>query len=33
VHGFARDPRLYILEGDVEERARLEPTVFLGIPL
>jgi hypothetical protein len=32
VHGFARDPRIYILDGSVEERARLEPKVFLGIP-
>ncbi|HYO19051.1 MAG TPA: DUF3883 domain-containing protein [Dermatophilaceae bacterium] len=33
VHGFARDPRIYVLDGSVEERARLEPKVFLGIPL
>ncbi len=33
VHGFARDPRIYILDGSVEERARLEPKVYLGIPL
>jgi len=33
VHGFARDPRIYILDGSVEERARLEPKVFLGIPI
>jgi hypothetical protein len=33
VHGFARDPRLYVLDGSVRERARLEPQVFLGIPL
>jgi hypothetical protein len=33
VHGFARDPRLYVLDGSVEERARLDPKVFLGIPL
>ena len=32
VHGFARDPRIYVLDGSIEERARLEPTVFLGIP-
>jgi hypothetical protein len=32
VHGFARDPRLYVLEGNVEERASLEPSVFLGRP-
>ncbi len=33
VHGFARDPRLYVLDGSVRERARLDPQVFLGIPL
>jgi hypothetical protein len=33
VHGFTRDPRLYVLDGSVEERAHLEPKVFLGIPL
>jgi hypothetical protein len=33
VHGFNRDPRIYILDGSVEEHARLEPKVFLGIPL
>jgi hypothetical protein len=33
VHGFARDPRVYVLDGSVEERARLEPKVFLGIPI
>lgn len=33
VHGFARDPRIYVLDGSVEEHARLEPKVFLGIPL
>ncbi len=33
VHGFARDPRIYVLDGSVEEQARLEPKVFLGIPL
>lgn len=33
VHGFARDPRIYVLDGNVEERARLEAKVFLGIPL
>lgn len=33
VHGFARDPRIYILDGSVEERARLEPKIFMGIPL
>lgn len=33
VHGFARDPRIYVLPGNIEERARLEPSVFLGIPI
>jgi hypothetical protein len=33
VHGFARDPRLYVLDGSVRDRARLDPQVFLGIPL
>ena len=33
VHGFVRDPRIYVLDGSVEERARLEPKVFLGLPL
>jgi hypothetical protein len=33
VHGFARDPRIYVLDGDVAERASLEPKVFLGIPI
>jgi hypothetical protein len=33
VHGFARDPRINVLDGSVEERAQLEPKVFLGIPL
>jgi hypothetical protein len=33
VHGFARDPRLYVLDGSVKERAKLDPQVFLGIPL
>jgi hypothetical protein len=33
VHGFARDPRIYVLDGSVEERARLEPRIFLGIPI
>jgi hypothetical protein len=33
VHGFARDPRVYILDGSVKERARLEPQVYLGIPI
>jgi hypothetical protein len=33
VHGFARDPRIYVLDGSVEQNARLEPRVFLGIPI
>lgn len=33
VHGFARDPRIYILDGNVEERARLDAAVFLGMPI
>jgi hypothetical protein len=33
VHGFARDPRIYVLDGSVQERAHLEPRVFLGIPI
>jgi hypothetical protein len=33
VHGFARDPRVYILDGSVKERAKLEPQVYLGIPI
>jgi hypothetical protein len=33
VHGFSRDPRIYVLDGSIEERARLEPKVFLGIPI
>ena len=33
VHGFARDARIYVLDGSIEERARLEPRVFLGLPL
>jgi hypothetical protein len=32
VHGFARDPRLYVLDGAMDEAARLEPSVFLGLP-
>jgi hypothetical protein len=32
VHGFARDPRIYVLSGSVEDLARLEPRVFLGVP-
>jgi hypothetical protein len=33
VHGFARDPRVYVLDGSVREGARLDPQAFLGIPL
>jgi hypothetical protein len=33
VHGFARDPRIYVLHGSIEDHARLEPKVFLGLPL
>jgi hypothetical protein len=33
VHGFTRDPRIYVLDGNIEERACLEPKVFLGLPL
>lgn len=33
VHGFARDPRIYVLDGSVAANARLDPKVFLGIPL
>ena len=33
VHGFARDPRIYVLDGSIEERARLDPKVFLGLPI
>ncbi len=32
VHGFARDPRIYVLDGAMDEAARLEPGVFLGLP-
>jgi Domain of unknown function (DUF3883) len=32
VHGFNRDPRIYVLDGSVEEKAKLDPKVFLGIP-
>ena len=32
VHGFHRDPRIYVLDGSVEETATLEPKVFLGLP-
>lgn len=33
VFGFSRDPKVYILNGSIEEVARLEPKVFLGIPI
>jgi hypothetical protein len=33
VHGFARDPRIYVLDGSVEASSRLDPKVYLGIPL
>ena len=32
VFDFQRDPRLFILEGSVEENARLQPKVYLGYP-
>jgi hypothetical protein len=32
VHGFTRDPRIYVLDGAMDEAARLEPSVFLGLP-
>ena len=32
VHGFARDPRIYVLDGAMDQAARLEPSVFLGLP-
>ena len=33
VFDFRSDPRLYRLDGSIEEAARLEPTVFEGVPL
>lgn len=33
VHGFGRDPRIYVLDGSVTERAALDPYVFKGVPL
>ena len=33
VHGFARDPRIYVLDGSISEVARLDPKVYLGLPL
>lgn len=32
VFDFRSDPRVYKLEGSVDESARLEPSVFLGMP-
>lgn len=32
VFDFRSDPHLYRLEGSVEESARLEPSVFVGVP-
>lgn len=32
VFDFRSDPRIYRLDGSVEESARLEPTVFVGVP-
>lgn len=32
VHGFARDPRVYVLDGPVAHTSLLEPSVFLGVP-
>jgi hypothetical protein len=32
VHGFARDPRIYVLDGAMDDVAKLEPSVFLGLP-
>ncbi len=32
VFDFRSDPRLYRLDGSIEQSARLEPTVFLGVP-
>jgi Protein NO VEIN, C-terminal len=33
VHGWARRPRIYTLDGSVEKTSRLEPAVFRGYPL
>jgi hypothetical protein len=33
VHGWGRDPRVYVLDGSVKDRAKLEPQVYLGIPI
>jgi hypothetical protein len=32
VFDFRNEPRLYRLEGSIEDSARLEPTVFAGVP-
>ena len=32
LHGFNRDPRIYVLDGSIREAAVLEPKVFLGLP-
>jgi hypothetical protein len=32
LHGFNRDPRIYVLDGSVRDAAVLEPKVFLGLP-
>lgn len=32
VFDFRSEPKIYRLEGSVEESARLEPTVFVGVP-
>lgn len=32
VHGFVRDPRIYVLDGSISATARLEPSVYLGLP-
>ncbi len=32
VFDFKNDPRIYRLDGSVEESARLEPSVFVGVP-
>jgi hypothetical protein len=33
VRWVARDPRIYVLEGAMDEAAQLEPSVFLALPL
>ena len=32
VFDFRSDPRIYRLDGSVEKSARLEPSVFVGVP-